>query len=62
MEKTISFRVTQDFDRRLRIEAAKRCIDRSTLIRNMLLETLKTQQAGMDRDNAADRGTSAIRD
>jgi len=55
--KVISLRVDSDFDRRLRVEAAKRDLDRSAFIRRALVEKLaeierqrRAGRAGHDAD------------
>ena len=39
-DKTISLRISPDFDRKVRVEAAKNDMDRSTFIREALAEKL----------------------
>ena len=50
-KKTISIRVSEDFDRQLRVEAAKRDKDRSTFIR----ETMESRLAEIKKDQSLDK-------
>ena len=56
--KTISLRVTRDFDRHLRIEAAKRDLTRSDFIRQtlarVLAETTTKQRSQVQKQEVRD--------
>jgi predicted transcriptional regulator len=62
--KTISLRVSPDFDRRLRVEAARRDLDRSTAIRqaieNWLSKVSADPHAQPQPDDADRRGVCDV--